>query len=86
VSPASRAAAIAAIIAVLAFGSELRTSLASIASRLKRGSLETSPIDFVSLSTSVPTTRSSAFATAPAATRAAVSRALARSMTSRTSS
>src|SRR5207244_1690895 len=54
VSPASRAAAIAAIIALLRSGSALRTSLASTASRSTRGSLTTSPTDFVSFATPVP--------------------------------
>ena len=86
VSPASFAAAIAAIIRALAFGSLQRTSLASIASRSNVGTLSTSPMRIVSLRTSIPTARRSAFAMPPAAVRAAVSRALARSRTSRTSS
>src|SRR5207253_2530753 len=72
VSPASRAAAIAATIRALAARSAQRTSLASTASASKVGSASTSPMFLVSLRTSIPTARRSAFATAPAATRAAL--------------
>ena len=86
VSPASRAFAIAATIRSEAARSAERTSLDSTAAASKVGVDSTSPIARVSLRTSMPTRRKTTFATAPAATRAAVSRALERSMTSRTSS
>jgi len=88
VSPAERASSIRAIIAVSASGSGQRNGEASASSRDRvalAGSRATPPTSAVNDQTSMPSSRRKARATAPAATRAAVSRADARSSTFRTS-
>jgi hypothetical protein len=89
VSPASRASSIRAIIAASASGSGQRSGDASASSRLRlafAGSTATPPTSAVNDQASMPSSRRNARATPPAATRAAVSRADARSRTFRTSS
>ena len=92
VSPSFLAASTSATSRALASGSSTRTGLASIAAR-SEGCGTTSvaaswpPMLTTCESTSTPYAwRSRPFATAPSATRAAVSRALARSRTGRASS
>ena len=89
VSPASRASSMRAIIAASASGSGQRRGDASASSRerlARAGSTATPPTSAVNDHTSMPSSRRNARATPPAATRAAVSRADARSSTLRTSS
>ena len=88
VSPADRASSIRAIIAASASGSGQRSGETSASSRVRvafAGSRATPPTSAVNDQTSIPSSRRKARATAPAATRAAVSRAEARSSTLRTS-
>ncbi len=88
VSPAERASSIRAIIAASASGSGQRSGDASASSRGRvqlAGSTATPPTSAVNDHVSIPSSRRNARATPPAATRAAVSRADARSSTLRTS-
>ncbi len=88
VSPFERASSMRAIIASSAAGSGQRSGDASASSRDRvafAGSTATPPTSAVKDHTSIPSWRRKARATAPAATRAAVSRADARSRTLRTS-
>ena len=88
VSPFERASSIRAIIRVSASGSGQRSGEASAASRGRlaaSGSTATPPTSAVNDQTSTPSSARNARATPPAATRAAVSRADARSSTLRTS-
>ena len=88
VSPAARASSMRAIIRSSAAASGQRSGLASVSSRDRvaaAGSSATPATSAVNDQTSMPSWASSARATAPAATRAAVSRAEARSSTLRTS-
>ena len=88
VSPALRASSIAATIFSAPAASAHRTGDSSTAFQSISGgtSASTSPICTVWLRNSIPSSSSSRLHTAPTATRAAVSRALARSSTLRTSS
>ena len=89
VFPASRASLIRATIRSSAAGSGQRSGLSSDSSRVRVqacGSTATPPTSAVKDQMSMPSAWRSAFATPPAATRAAVSRADARSSTLRTSS
>ena len=88
VSPAERASSMRAIIAASASGSGQRSGEASASSRDRvafAGSTATPPTSAVNDQVSMPSSRRNARATPPAATRAAVSRADARSRTLRTS-
>ena len=88
VSPAERASSIRAIIAASASGSGQRSGESSASSRDRlqfAGSTATPPTSAVKDHVSIPSSRRKARATPPAATRAAVSRAEARSRTLRTS-
>ncbi len=88
VSPADRASSMRAIIAASASGSGQRSGESSASSRGRvqlAGSTATPPTSAVNDHASMPSSRRNARATPPAATRAAVSRADARSSTSRTS-
>jgi hypothetical protein len=87
-SPALAASLISRIISASASGSQHRTSELSIDSRSpgpgrRSGSATAPPNCTTWLSTDMSTWRNNTFASAPAATRAAISRALARSSTSR---
>jgi hypothetical protein len=87
---ALRAALISSTIASLAAASRQRTGDSSTSAKSSGSSSSgagavTEPIPITWLWTSTPSRRRNAFARAPAATRAAVSRALARSRTLRTS-
>ena len=91
VSRSFLAASISSIMAASASGSRQRTSERSERSKScsesqAGGVARTLPTWSTCERTSIPIVRISALATAPAATRAAVSRALARSSTLRTSS
>ena len=89
VSPADRASSMAATMRASAAASRQRRGLASASSRERggaSGSAATSPTATVWLQTSMPSSPRKARQTAPAATRIVVSRAEARSRTSRTSS
>ena len=88
VSPLERASSMRAIMAASASGSGQRSGESSASSRERvalAGSRATPPTSAVNDQTSMPSSRRKARATPPAATRAAVSRADARSSTLRTS-